>query len=105
MSVPVIPESLKPLGVWDANHRNWMVDTDARLARVAWLNLRGISTDRVYRVEFYLVDEPFAVLRRFAVNEDGYVVHDPETDGPKKEDPVVRMLGELPPAHLLAPSS
>jgi hypothetical protein len=97
----VIPAGLEPLGVWESDGPDFWADGAPRLPRVAWLNARArISTDRLYRIEFYQCDGPFAVAYRVAVTEDGRACID-EDGRTVTEPPAVVPLAELPPAHLL----
>jgi hypothetical protein len=47
-----------------------------------------------------LLDAPFAVVYRYALNEDGHKYIDPATGYAAVEPPVVVPLAELPPEHL-----
>jgi hypothetical protein len=100
VSTVVIPEGLEPLAVWDTRTVDnpwWYCWRSA----VEWARENIPDAIVVYRVEFYLLDAPFAVLHRYAVNADGRKYQDPETDSVALDEPVIVPLGELPPAHLL----
>lgn len=91
-----------PLAVWDASAAlMWCSSAEQLLERTAWAREHIPDVNRVYRVDFYLIDAPFAVLYRYRENTDGHIYYDPATDGPAKDEPVTVILGELPPAHLL----
>lgn len=97
----LIPEGLEPLAVWDAADPEWR---DGILSeRFFWLT--GSSTIvhvyRTRRIEFYLLDGPFAVLHRFALNADGYKYAAEPGGDPVMDEPVVVPLAELPPKHLM----
>lgn len=71
----------------------------------AWAVSHIPEPHRTYRLEFYLLDSPFVIVHRFALNQDGrkFAV---EPDGemgirPVTDPPVIVPLAELPPAHLL----
>lgn len=94
----------EPLAVWD-------VRDEGSLFWQHWGETHAWARDhyrdrgmRTYRTEFYLLDAPFAVMYRYAADESGQgrrVRYNTETGGPDLEEPVVEMLDELPPAHLL----
>jgi len=89
----------EPLAAWDVGggFHKWEHWAEA----VAWnkkhLPDRG---DDTYRLEFYLVDAPFAKAFRYAVNSQGRWHLDPATGKPAVEEPVTVLLSELPPPHL-----
>jgi hypothetical protein len=102
MVTAVIPEGLEPLAAWDAKDRppGW---TDGHTQQMAWW-MQACLTEYAQdasRVEFYIVDGPFALVHLFARNSDGFRYHDPDEDGPAKLEPVTVPLAELPPEHLL----
>lgn len=90
---------VSPLATWDASDPSWM-DEHWR-ERTDWAAAHFPDVNRTVRAEFYLVDVPFAVLHRFAKNEDGQLFLDPATGNPAWDDPVRLMLAELPPGHLM----
>lgn len=98
MSV-AIPEGLDPVGVWDASSRRW-VDEHWR-ERVAWAQQHIPDVDATYRVEFYLIDSPFAVVHRYGRNPGNHKHRDPATGEIARDEPVILPLAELPPACLL----
>ncbi len=53
-----------------------------------------------YRIEFHLVDTPFAKVFRFALNAAGCHYKDPDTGDAALAEPETMILGELPPEHL-----
>jgi hypothetical protein len=89
----------EPLGVWDVSHiakwQSWMAEAND------WAQRHIQDANATYRVEFFLVDAPFAVVWRYERNEHGRRYRDEVTSEPARAEPVVQMLGELPPAHLL----
>ena len=103
----LIPEGLEPLAVWDTRDIDglWRCGGDICMLGEAtrWANAHIREATRTYRVEFYLLDSPFAVLYRYKVDDDGRkFALEPGGDALTEEEPVVQMLGELPPAHLLS---
>jgi hypothetical protein len=97
-----VPEDLKPLGVWDATLPGWPADAHWS-DRIAWAQDHVERSADTYRVEFYVLDTPFAVVRRFALNAGGFKHNGPDGEI-AKEPPVLVPLDELPPAHLLRTS-
>jgi len=98
-----IPDGLEPVGVWDAGP-GWVDDVVGE--KIAWAREHIDRVNDTYRVEFYLVDAPFAVVHRFKVNAEGrkYAIGHQSfiSNGePAREEPVTVTLDELPPAHLL----
>jgi hypothetical protein len=109
VSTVVIPEGLEPLAVWDVRERlgPWRrctavgEETHRSIDAAQWL-IRNTSPARdIYRVEFYLLDAPFAVVHRYKRNTAGFKYQDPEAGSIAVEPPVIVPLAELPPAHLL----
>lgn len=98
----VIPEGLEPLAVWDAGP-GWI---DAHVEeKITWAREHIERVTDTYRVEFHRLEigdraAPFAVVHRYARNENGYK-HNGSDGEIATEPPVVVPLGELPPAHLL----
>lgn len=90
------------LGVWDTRLPNyWGVGSAAGVAEASvWAQTHIEGSKHTYRIEFYLLDTPFADLYRYA-QRDGHPYTDPATNEPATEQPVRQILGELPPAHLL----
>jgi hypothetical protein len=96
----------EPLAVWDVRMyhddmgdrglywRNWQETS-------GWARAHIADVDSTYRVEFHLVDAPFAVVWRYKRNERGWCFTDPATGDVARAEPVVQMLDELPPPHLL----
>lgn len=89
----------EPIAVWDTRDLagRWRQPPYPR-EHVKWAVANIPRADDTYRVEFYLIDAPCAVLYRYARNENGKVVHDSEA---ATEPPVMVMLPSLPPRHLL----
>jgi hypothetical protein len=99
MTAPA-PE-IAPLGVWDTRDRYWGLGSQGKLQQAVTWSTRHVPRARdTYRIEFYLLDVPFAVLHRYAVNAGGHKFTDPATNEPSTEEPVRLTLGELPPEHL-----
>jgi len=88
-----------PLAVWDCRDpgisRLWPEGS-----KWAQANIRDAGS--TYRLEFYLLDTPFAVAYRYVRNGAGFKTVRDGTGEPLCADPVVQMLDELPPAHLMA---
>ncbi len=82
----------EPLAVWDARRAPVRKIT----AWSEWAREHGIPVDDTYRIEFYLVDAPFARVFRYAVNADGRCFKDPATGEAAEEPPVDVILSELP---------
>lgn len=102
-----IPDGLEPVAVWDARDPlNSQPDVPRWLESAEWAKAHIPRVNDTYRVEFYLLDTPFAVVHRFAVNAEGlkYAIgHLARLDNrePATEPPVIVPLAELPPEHLL----
>lgn len=96
----LIPEGLEPLATWDEADPEWR---DGGLsARFMWLTQTPIvHVYRTRRIEFYLLDTPFAVIYRYQRDAGGYVTRDRHLDGLAEDEPVIVPLAGLPPAHLL----
>lgn len=90
----------EPIAVWDANlagslwFRLW-----PETARWSQAHISD-TRNRCFRAEFHLIDVPFAVLHCYAKDENGHSFNGPDGE-PALADPVVEMLDELPPPHLL----
>ena len=67
---------------------------------ITWAGEHIPRRNDTYRVEFYLLDAPFAVVYRYERDEDGYKHNGPDGEI-ATEPPVVVPLTELPPEHLL----
>ena len=70
-----------------------------------WAEERGLVGTALltYRIEFYLVDIPFARIYSFARNDNGHLFTDPATGKAALAEPVAVVLDELPPAELMGP--
>jgi hypothetical protein len=90
----------EPMTVWDG--RECAYDR-IREPAMEWLTAQGIPVDPAYRVEFFLVDSPFARVFTYAEDEQGRRYMDPATDDPAVNEPYVKVLSELPPAELRLP--
>lgn len=89
-----IPDGLEPLGVWDLTHGTLFKGDDnweqLFLDACFWWADHLDDDGSIGRVEFYLIDAPFAVVYR----------HD-ATGKIATEPPVIVPLDQLPPPHLL----
>jgi hypothetical protein len=94
---PRVPPDAVPLETWDAGTNFY---TPGWQERVDWAREHLGDAGRLYRAEFYLIDAPFAVLYRYAENEDGRKFMDPATKAPAVEEPIVLMLAGLPPERI-----
>lgn len=94
--------SAEPLAVWDASEEEGLFWQGWPATHV-WAadHLGQEVANRTIRADFHFVDAPFAVLHQVVTDEDGRKLVDPVTGGPMLAEPVVQMLDELPPAHLL----
>jgi hypothetical protein len=101
-----IPEGMEPLAVWDAGDPEWRDGIFSE--RFFWLSGSSpiVHVYRTQRIEFYLLDAPFAVVHRYALTDGGekyqggdYMYQ--EDGSPVMEPPVIVPLAELPPEHLL----
>jgi hypothetical protein len=90
-----------PIAVWDAQDPEGLFWLNWREAS-AWATEHIRDVNDTYRAEFYLLDAPFVVLHRFAADDAGRHIWDPETESAMLAgQPVVQVLDELPPPHLL----
>jgi hypothetical protein len=89
------------LGVWDTRDRSshWWQPSRHEASQWAVNHIRDANS--AYRVEFRLLDAPYAIVWRYTRNEQGRCFNDPVTDEVACDAPVVQLLDELPPAHLL----
>lgn len=100
----LIPEGLEPLAVWDpVRCHDWSHGwTESMLYRLDdWMRDNLGRHRDIYRIDFYLLDAPFAVARRYKRNGDGFKYQDAETGKIAVDAPAVVPLAELPPEHLL----
>lgn len=99
MSAPALPA---PLAVWDVSDGKdspyWAHWRETSAWAVAHFPRQA---EDVYRAEFYLLDTPFAILYRFAEDEQGRRYTDPATGEAARAEPLRMILSELPPEHLL----
>lgn len=110
-----IPEGLEPLAVWDVRGKwsdpgaigPWLCMTPPgepfydSFHAASWVVGNIDRACDVFRIEFYMLDAPFAVVHRYKRNEDGFKYQDAATGKAAAEPPVIVPLGSLPPAHLL----
>jgi hypothetical protein len=97
-----------PIAVWDVRDpeesaifffANWEGARTIEASRWLEENVPELST-RVIRVEFHLIDVPFAIVTRYELNERGAI----SIGGDGRaliSDPVTVVLRELPPECLL----
>lgn len=91
-----------PFGIWDARTEECWYALKTQ-QRIAWAKAHIPDADTTYRIEFFLVDAPFAVVYRYAAKDPWTlqyqlsVLRDATTD-----EPVVVPLAELPPPEILA---
>lgn len=98
-----------PVAVWDARSPGWLCP--ARGARTQWLNDHEMPVICIYRIEFYLVDTPFARLFRYSLNDEdkphwtsNHVPGEPHNHDAcavAEEAPLDVILSDLPPDALL----
>jgi hypothetical protein len=86
-----------PLAVWHADRYwgRWKHMPEAS----QWARDHGWPVNDLYRIEFWLIDVPFARLFAFARNDKGKI-YDSETHSPAVCAPVNVILDALPPEHL-----
>jgi hypothetical protein len=91
----------EPLATWDTRDHGspWWGDHPIEISK--WAVAHIADANSTYRVEFFLVDAPFAVVCRYTRNDHGHCFTDPETGDIARDEPVVQVLDELPPTHLL----
>jgi hypothetical protein len=86
-----------PLAVWDT--RGGFHEWEHYREAYEWAQARISGAEDTYRVEFYLVDAPFAKAFRYLDNAEGRRYIDPATGEPAMAE-VTIMLSDLPPEHL-----
>lgn len=86
-----------PLAVWNPNDPGNVYCRHHDEA-AAWARENLPRSSDTVLAEFYLIDVPFAVVRRISRDEDGKIRW-PDA-GVVLEPPATVMLAELPPAHL-----
>jgi hypothetical protein len=92
----VIPEGLEPLAVWDAH------DPGPWRERTEWVDGQlGGRANLTYRIDFYLLDAPFAAVHRYRLDDSGHKFAKAPDGEIATEPPVIVPLAELPPAHLM----
>jgi hypothetical protein len=101
---------IAPLAVWGAKERDgkgwdrWHSWPRWREAE-GWAIERGLAGDGLatYRIEFYLIDAPFARIFRYALDHEGrrFMADPAAYRKPALAEPVTVVLDELPPAELL----
>jgi hypothetical protein len=92
-------QSVAPLIVWDANDRSYF-RSPLREEAFAWTVEHCGADEDTRRIEFFLMDAPFARVHRYALDAAGRRYLDPATDEIAEQPPVTVILNELPPAHL-----
>lgn len=85
-------QSLSPLGAWDTGHPFYY----EHMREISeWATEHIPDVYATYRVEFFLIDAPFAR------NEDGELYLDVTGKSAATAEPDTLLLSELPPRHLL----
>lgn len=94
----------EPLGAWDAKDRppGWTDDHTRQMTEWVQAHLPVPACD-IYRVEFRVLDGPFAVVYSYRLDGDGCKHLDPETGDIAIASPLLVPLSELPPAEILNP--
>lgn len=87
----------EPVVVWDGRERAY---DRIREPAMEWLTAQGIPVDPAYRVEFFLVDAPFARVFTYTQDDQGRRHVDPATGDAAVNEPYVKILSELPPDDL-----
>lgn len=94
-----------PLAVWDTRDPDglWHCGGDIFMLAeaVRWAGEHIRDALRTYRVEFHLLDAPFAVVYRYALDDSGHVFAQLPDQEAVTEAPVFQALDDLPPLHLL----
>lgn len=96
----VIPDGAELLGVWDCNDQSSAWWTTRQPQMRDWAKAHIERVNDTVRLDFYLLDGPFAVAYRVRRDEDGKLIFDQSTQGAVTET-AVQPLAELPPEHLL----
>lgn len=91
--------AVAPLATWDAEAKPGFHDWPHWREASEWVTDHGLEPVYIYRIEFYLVDTPFAKVFRYAT-ENSNILYDAAANGPARLDPVIVVLPELPPPHL-----
>lgn len=88
------------VGYWDCNDPDWTEDAVRMLERCNWcVTVLGKAT-RTYRIEFFVVDAPFAVVFRYSQDPcTGKMYRDAATGEIAKDEPVICLLDSLPPEY------
>jgi hypothetical protein len=96
-----------PLAVWDVREDRWW---DKQPARRDWLKAAGLTVGKTYRIEFRLLDTPFARIFCYALNEAGRPywlpchtpgqLHDHDACDVAREEPRDIVLDAPPPREL-----
>jgi hypothetical protein len=94
--------SAEPLAVWDCRERDSLFWQHWQETHI-WAMEHLKDANSTYRAEFHLIDIPFAVVHRFATDDNGRKFRDSGTGCIACATPVIEIevLDELPPAHLL----
>lgn len=98
MSEATIPDGLKPIATWDAGDGLWA--RGPWRERADWATGHIGGTRFIRRIDFHLIDAPFAIVTRYKRTGSGAKYA--ENGEPALEDPAIITLAELPPEHLLA---
>lgn len=61
-------DEIAPLAVWDVREASWW---PLQEERCGWLRAAGLTPLKLYRIEFWLTDAPFARVWAYALSEQG----------------------------------
>ena len=92
------PDDAALITVWNPNDPGNVYCRHFKEA-AAWARENLPRSGDTVLAEFYLIDVPFAVVRRIRRDEDGQIRTDPDT-GVILEPPATVMLAGLPPVYL-----
>jgi hypothetical protein len=88
------------VGYWDCREKSWSQDAVRMLERGNWcVAVLGRSARDTYRVEFFVVDAPFAVVFRYRRHPRTGKHYLEETGEIAKEEPFICSLDSLPPEY------
>lgn len=88
------------IGYWDCGESSWTEDPVLMLERCNWCIAVVGEAVRTYRIEFFIVDAPFAVVFRYSRDPcTGKMYRDPITREVAKDPPVICLLDSLPPEY------
>jgi len=89
------------VGYWDCREKSWSRDAVRMLERSNWcVAVLGRSAHDTYRVEFFVVDAPFAIVFRYRRDPcTNRHYRDVSTGEIATEEPVICSLDSLPPEY------